>query len=56
MGGVNGLLSIESEAFNLKPDEMKEANVEVMEFSVGGINMMNSIKMGKFHCLGIRVT
>ena len=47
LGGVNGLLSIESEAFNLKPDEMKEANVEVMEFSVGGINMMNSIKNGE---------
>ena len=47
LGGVNGLLSIESEAFNLKPDEMKEANVEVMEFSVGGINMMNSIKDGE---------
>lgn len=47
LGGVNGLLSIESEAFNLKPDEMKEANVAIMEFSVGGINMMNSIKNGE---------
>ncbi|WP_299235246.1 response regulator [uncultured Bacteroides sp.] len=47
LGGVNGLLSIESEAFSLRPDEMKEANVVIMELSVGGINMMNCIKNGE---------
>ena len=47
LGGVNGLLSIDADAYDFKPDEEQEANVVVLEFSVGGVNFIGDIKNGK---------